>query len=116
MNTNNESLNYCEDKGSTNNPFPNGVDPEFENQLQKFYRFLKSGWYTCREIESQTKIRQTNCTEYWSYWKSKSLLWEAKEKQKCSITGRRVNKLTTNKDLAILDQPERFNCIQSKLF
>ena len=69
------------------------------SQLRRFNKYLKTNIASCTMACDATDVEQKNATRYKRQLEKKNLLWVI-GKDACKLTTRKVQYLTTNKELA----------------
>lgn len=65
-----------------------------------FYQFLSDKTTSCTDVAETTGIRQKSCTQYKRFWEKLGKLQVIKQ-ERCPITGRNVQIITTNQEFFI---------------
>lgn len=81
------------------------TDPEYQSQERRFYNYLTTAWYTCREVSVALDITISNCTIYKRTYEKMGLLWTSPKKYRCPITGKAAHRITSNLELAKKELP-----------
>ena len=73
----------------------NTIPQEFQNQLEKFYNYLKDKELTATQVSVMLGIPQKNICRYKRVLEKQDLLWEVKY-VKCPLTGFMAWTITTD--------------------